>query len=193
MNTEFLVTDRELWACGRAIGHYRGTFPNGFLNRVDDRFGIEHRDVLFPFGGATESRDNWTVNDIRKGELTGPDNTPLKADTGHDATDLPDAWTDTFDVVLSDPPYAPHYAEDLYGTDYPKPSSHFREASRVCKPGGTVLVLDQLVYNLTWAADDHSLKRDDVIGVTTGPGMRIRALNVFHKPASLDNWNKNHD
>lgn len=209
--TEATVTfhedDATHWACGRAMGAYRGTFPNGFLNRLNDRFGIYHYETLFPFGGATPTRDNWLINDIRKGEPTGPDDEPLPADTGYDATKLPDGtddvtdWTNQFPVVVSDPPYAEHYAADLYGTEYPRPSAHFAEATRVCEPGGYVLVLDQLVYNLDWAHENHPVERVDVLGVsphpepnenvvsvTTGPGMRIRALNVFRKPETLEGF-----
>lgn len=78
---EFEFVDH--WACGRPMGPYRGKFPNGFLERCHDKWGIYGRKTLFPFGGATPDRDNWTINDIEES---------LDVDTHHDATDLPDSW-----------------------------------------------------------------------------------------------------
>lgn len=184
--TELLADDDELWACGRPISQYKGAFPRGFLKRVNDELcGLYHRKTLFPFGGATPDRDNWHINDLRMGEPVGPEDEPLQADSGHDARDLPDEWTDTWPVVVSDPPYGERYAHDLYGLEYARPGEHLAEASRAVKPGGHVLVLDQLVYNLEWCHDDHPLTREAIVGVTTGPGMRIRALNVLRKPGRL--------
>lgn len=177
--------EKELWACQRGLSPYKGGFPGGFLQRCNARWNIERRRVLFPFGGATPERDNWIINDIKKGEPTGPEDEILDVDTGYDACDLPDEWEDEFEIVLSDPPYGEAYSENLYDVEYPQPSHHFREAARVCQPGGYVLILDQLVYMLNWTYDEHPVDRKEIIGVTTGPGMRIRALNVFKKPGEL--------
>jgi hypothetical protein len=166
------------------MGGYAGSFPRGFLARLQNEIGlpIHTEDVLYPFGGLTPSRDNWHVNDIRGGQATGPNNETLPADTTHDARNLPDEWTNQWPIVISDPPYGEAYSEDLYGVEYPRPAEHLSEASRVVSPGGYVIVLDQLVYNLTWTHDDHELQREEVIPVTTGPGMRARVTNVFRKP-----------
>ena len=184
--TNWYESEAELWACGRAMGQYLGTFPNGFLPRVN-KLGIPiyNETVLFPFGGITPQRSNWISNDIKQGEETGPNDEPLPADYGHDARDLPDEWTNTFPVVISDPPYGERYSEDLYDVEYPKPSAHFKEATRVVEPGGWVVVLDQLVYNLDWAHPDHRVTREQVAAITTGPGMRARVVNVFRKPQGL--------
>ena len=185
-----LTDEKDQWACGRSVNGYMGGFPNGFLSRVQRQLGVdlENNDVLYPFGGLTPQRENWTVNDLRKGEPTGPDDEPLTCDTGYDARDLPDEWTDKYDVVLSDPPYGKDYASELYDLEFATPKSHMSEATRVVKPGGYVLILDQLVYNLDWSHKDHRVERETVIGVTTGPGMRIRALNVFRKPNTLRDY-----
>lgn len=180
----------NLWPCGRPMGGYRGKFPHGFLERCNRNWGIYHYETLFPFGGLTPKRDNWVVNDLRKGEPTGPNEEPLEADTGYDARDLPDEWTNKFDIVVSDPPYAEHYADDLYNVEYPKPSAHMREATRVCKPGGKVLILDQLVYQQDWAHEEHPVRREGIIGVTTGPNQRIRALNVFRVRSTLGDFDE---
>jgi len=107
---EWYESESEMWACGRAMGQYMGSFPNGFLPRVNDSLGIPiyNETVLFPFGGITPRRSNWVSNDIKQGEPTGPNDEPLPADYGYDARDLPDSWTNRFPIVISDPPYGKH-------------------------------------------------------------------------------------
>jgi len=184
--TEWYDSMEDLWATGRAIGSYVGSFPNGFLPRIS-KYGIPiyNEKVLFPFGGITPDRSNWISNDIKKDEPTGPNDEPLPADYGYDARDLPASWTNRFPIVISDPPYGQAYSEDLYGVEYPRPTDHFREACRVVEPGGWVVVLDQLVYNLDWAHDDHPVDREHIACLTTGPNMRARVVNIFRKPNRL--------
>lgn len=188
--SEWYESNDELWAAGRAVGQYIGSFPRGFLPRVNDKLGIPiyNETTLFPFGGITPQRSNWISNDIRKDEPTGPNDEPLPADHGYDARDLPQSWTNRFPIVVSDPPYGERYSEDLYGTDYPRPTDHFREACRVVEPGGWVVVLDQLVYNLDWAHDDYPVNRENIVCLTTGPNMRARVVNVFRKPDRLSDF-----
>jgi ubiquinone/menaquinone biosynthesis C-methylase UbiE len=50
-----------------------------------------------------------------------------------------------FAGVLIDPPYTVEYAEELYGTEYPRPSHLLAEASRVVVPGCRVGFLHFLV------------------------------------------------
>ncbi|AGM11326.1 AdoMet-MTase [Haloarcula hispanica tailed virus 1] len=180
------IEQQEIWPCGRPMGKYRGMFPHGFLNRMDEQFGVKNRYTLFPFGGITPDRENWVVNDIDE---------DLDVDTHHDARDLPDQWTDEFDVVLSDPPYSPGMAEELYDKEFPNPKSHFLESVRVLKPGGVLLILDWLVYqNYTTTKgmdipeEVGQVERDTIIPITSGPNMRIRCVNVFRKPAKLGDF-----
>lgn len=169
---------KDVWPCGRAMGQYQGTFPLGFLNRIqenlcDIRNGAK---VLYPFGGTTPQRSNWTVNDI---------NEDLDVDTHHDARDLPEEWEDSFDVVISDPPYDEHFADEYYDVEYPRPKEHFVEAARCVKPGGYLIILDWLVYQNYCP---NQLERETVIGLTSGPKQRIRAVNVFRKIQTLEDF-----
>lgn len=168
---------KEVWPCGRAMGKYQGAFPLGLLNRIQDNIcDIKGAKVLYPFGGITPRKDHWTVNDI---------NEDLDVDTHHDARDLPDKWKEEFDVVISDPPYSEHYADEYYDCEYPKPKEHFTEAAKCVRPGGYFLILDWLVYQ---NYRPNKLEREKIIGVTSGPKQRIRALNVFRKYNTLDEF-----
>jgi len=189
-DTVWYSDERELWACGRAMGGYIGSFPNGFLPRLQNKLGLDiyNKTVFFPFGGATPDRDNWVTNDIKKDKPTGPNDEPLPADYGYDARELPSEWTNKFPIIVSDPPYGKVYSEELYDLDYPHPKSHMSESTRVLEPGGYLVILDQLVYNLEWAHDGHRVARESVHAITTGPGMRARAVNVFRKPNRLHDW-----
>lgn len=169
---------KDVWACGRAMGQYQGAFPLGLLKRIQENVcDIENGSkVLYPFGGTTPQKSNWTVNDI---------NEELDVDTHHDARKLPDEWKESFDVVISDPPYNEHYADEYYDVEYPRPKSHFVEAARCVKPGGYLIILDWLVYQNYCP---KTLERETVIGITSGPKQRIRALNIFRKYNRLDQF-----
>jgi len=85
-----------------------------------------------------------------------------------------------FGGVLIDPPYSVEYAQDLYGTEYPRPSHLLREASRVVRPGGRVGILHFLVP----AVPKALMRLERVHGVTQGCGYRIRAFTVFRRDDS---------
>jgi len=171
----------DVKALGRPMGPHQGSFPHGFLSWLNDIHGISNKKVLFPFGGSTENRSNWTVNDI---------NEDLDVDTHYDARDLPDEWTESFDVVVSDPPYNEEYAQEYYDVEYPAPYDHFEEAVRVCREGGLVMILDWLVYQNYY---DAQLKRLQPIGITCGPNTRIRVLSRFRKRNTLREVMKQRD
>ena len=59
--------------------------------------------------------------------------------------------------------------------------SFIKEAVRITEPGGYICILHQLVY-LT----PKNTERYAVIGVTTGPNMRIRVLNIFKRETQTE-------
>lgn len=175
------IDDETFWACGRAMGGYPGSFPNGFLQRVELKFGISDKRVLFPYGGAMPTQfdgdvgDEWVVNDIK----------PDLGHTTHDATEPPAEWHDSFEVVLADPPYGQFKANELYDTEHPGYKNICLSAARCVEVGGLLLILDHLVYTNYMDSDrydyDISFDRKQPIAVTCGPNQRIRVLNIFER------------
>jgi SAM-dependent methyltransferase len=90
---------------------------------------------------------------------------------------LPD---ESFDWILSDPPYSEEYARNLYGTQdsYPKPGEIVKEAMRLLKPSGLLGLLHFQVPMIRKPA-----KIVNVYGVTTGSGYAIRAWTLIKKEA----------
>lgn len=90
-------------------------------------------------------------------------------------TPFPD---ESFDFILSDPPYAESYAENLYGTGqhYPKPSEILKEATRLLRPNGYFGLLHFIV-----PMNRSPMKLVQVYGITTGAGYAIRAWSLFTK------------
>jgi SAM-dependent methyltransferase len=92
---------------------------------------------------------------------------------------LPD---ESFDFILSDPPYSEEYARDLYGTasNYPRPGQIANEACRLLKPGGVFGLLHFQVPMI-----HKPLEMVGVFGVTTGAGYAIRAWTLCYKSAQV--------
>jgi SAM-dependent methyltransferase len=84
----------------------------------------------------------------------------------------------SFDFILSDPPYAESYAENLYGTgaNYPQPGEILSEATRLLRPNGLFGFLHFLV-----PMNRKPMRLVSVYGVTTGAGYAIRAWSLFQK------------
>lgn len=157
----------EHWACGRPMAKHRGAYPVGFLKRVDKRIGLKDRKILTLFSGSSDFGD--TV-DIK--EETKP---TFKADC---RGKLP-IKSNQYDVVIADPPYGSQnitYSNKLYKESVVKPYSFVKKAVRVCKNGGFICILHQLVYKTP-----EGTERFAVISITTGPNQRIRVLNIFKK------------
>lgn len=148
-----------------------GVYPKGWLEwalRCCEVAGIQHEDLLHVCSGGL-GRDMLGIRvDIR------PEMNP---DVVADGRALPFA-DGTFRCVLIDPPYSVEYAEQLYGTEYPRPSHLLAEAARVVRPGGVIGMLHFLVPYPPPECDIAG-----VYGVTQGCGYRIRAFTVYRKHA----------
>jgi len=108
---------------------YRGGFPLHFEIKLLRLLGIDPatQKILHPFGGQAEYGVRVDINPETNPDVVG------------DAHNLP--FPDSsFDLVVLDPPYSDKYSEDLYKTGKVKFGVYTKEAVRVCKPGGFVVM-----------------------------------------------------
>ena len=155
------------WACGRPMSQYKGSYPVGFLRRLDEKINLKDKKVLTLFCGSSDYGDTVDI----KQEV----NPTFIADC---RKELP-IKDNTYDVVIADPPYDSQnitYSDKLYKEEVVKPYSFVKEAVRVCKKNGLICILHQLVYKTL-----EGTERFAVIPITTGPNQRIRVLNIFKK------------
>jgi SAM-dependent methyltransferase len=83
-------------------------------------------------------------------------------------------------AVMLDPPYTPHYAKDLYGVAYPRPSHLLREASRVVRPGGRIAFVHYITPN-----PPPGCRIVKVFGLSVGLGYPMRAVTIFERGTDL--------
>lgn len=153
-----------------------GAYPAGFLAWAVGQLRCRPAEVLHVCSGSLGSDIPGVRVDLR------PEALPTVVADGRA---LP-FRTSAFGGVLLDPPYSVEYAEDLYGTDYPRPSHLLAEASRVVRPGGLIGILHFLVPAVPPGCSFVAVR-----GMTTGLGYRIRAFTIYQKgQAGL--WDASH-
>ena len=151
-----------------------GGYPHRFLGYVYD--------IMKEAGGGVEVDPSKVLHLCSGSMLTGirvdirPEKSPdIVADCRN--VPLPD---ESFDWILSDPPYSEEYARNLYDTGdvYTKPGEIVKEAMRLLKPGGLFGLLHFQVPMIRKPA-----KIVNVYGITTGSGYAIRAWTLMRKEA----------
>lgn len=159
MNYEINKLITGFWALPRPTGKYRIRHPDELLVRLEALIGpYKDKDILHLFCGIAKFPN-------AKKEVRIDINPDVKPDIIADLNNPLPLKDKSFDIVYADPPYY----------DF-KPYSFVKEAVRVLKPNGFLVILHQLVYKTP-----KGTKRWAVIGVSTGPNMRLRALNIFRK------------
>jgi SAM-dependent methyltransferase len=125
--TTLLVISTVTWTLPRPPkSRYRGGFPLYFEENLWQLLGWPDR-IVQPFGGMATYGVRVDLN-----PEVGPD-------VIGDAHELPFA-DDSFDAALLDPPYSDEEAAELYGTPPLKRAQYVREAVRVVRPGGYVVL-----------------------------------------------------
>lgn len=142
-----------------------GMYPVALIGKLLPWLRCERREVLHVCSGGLPRGEGIRV-DIRLA---------ARPDIVADGRALPFA-NGTFAAVMIDPPYTEHYARELYGVEYPLPSHLLREASRVTRPGGRIVLVHYLVANPPDGA--HHVK---TFGLSMGFGYPMRAVNVYEK------------
>ena len=146
-----------------------GGFPIGFLEWVFEELGVRNATkVLHICSGSVITG---VRVDIRRS---------TRPDVVANALKLP-FKNNTFEFVISDPPYSKEYAENLYGTGqfYPSPHLLTDEALRVLRVGGKFGLLHPMIPKFHKPG-----KLIGTYGITTGIGYNIRAFSVLTKLGS---------
>ncbi len=141
---------------------YKGGFPLYFEQNLYQYLGYP-ADVLHPFGGRAEIGVRCDLD------------ATLEPDYVCDAHELP-FEDEAFDCVVLDPPYSDEEARQLYGTPPLRPGAYTKEAVRVLRRGGWLVVYGDREPRRPTYCNHHSR-----ILVVLRPGHRPRVCMVFQK------------
>ena len=152
-----------VWTLPRpAKSRYKGAFPLYFEQNLVQLLGYPER-ILHPFGGRAQL-----------GVRVDLDPT-LEPDVVADAHDLP-FDDETFDCVILDPPYSDEEAMELYAAPPLRPAEYTREAVRVLREGGWLVIYTDREPARP-ARCNHALR----IVVVLRPHHRPRVCGVFQR------------
>lgn len=142
-----------------------GMYPTSLIPKLLPWLRCERHELLHVCSGGLPPGEGFRV-DIRPA---------ARPDVVADGRALPFADS-TFAGALLDPPYSPHYAKVLYGTDYPRPGQLLAEACRVVRPAGRFALVHYLVANPPRGA--HVVK---TFGLSMGFGYPMRAVTIYER------------
>lgn len=154
-----------VWTLPRpSRSRYPGSFPLYFEENLIRLLGSPApHEVLHPFGGRAE----YGIRVDLQAEL--------EPDVVADAHRLP-LDDETFQVVVLDPPYSDEEAATIYSTPRLRPGAYLREAVRVLRPGGYVVVYGDREPRRP-PRTNHVMR----IVVILRPGHRPRVAGIFQK------------
>lgn len=171
-----IVMQEVMWCHRNANTHYTGGYPNGYLQGIEKILGIEP-DALHLFSG--------TINDSLSIDFNPKQKPRICADAEH--IPLKD---NSVNRIYADPPYDENYTQHYTDLREHQPRTKakysayafVKEAARILKPGGFLVILHWLVYKSC-----HGLKFVRIIPVHNGPNHRIRVATILQKPGHLKN------
>jgi SAM-dependent methyltransferase len=157
-----------VWTLPRpAKSRYKGAFPLHFEQNLVQLLGYPEQ-ILHPFGGRAELGLRVDIEPTREPDVVA------------DAHKLP-FDDESFDCVVLDPPYSDEEARELYGTPPLRPAVYTKEAVRVLREGGWLVVYGDREPARP-ARCNHAMR----IMVILRPHHRPRVAMVFQKRKRLD-------
>lgn len=142
-----------------------GQYPRALIGKLLPWLRCERREILHVCSGSLPPGEGIRV-DVRA---------EAYPDILADGRALPLA-DGSAAAVLIDPPYSAHYARELYGVEYPRPSHLLREAARVVRRGGRIA----LVHYIT-AKPAPGTRFVRAFGLSTGFDMPMRAVSIYER------------
>lgn len=178
-----LVVDKNwiygIWNIGNDYTNattYYGAYPHGYLKRIMSLFGddIAKDQILHLFSGSLEINDSDTfdINSDRHPKIVG------------DANELSKYLTKQYSLILADPPYSNEDAVH-YGTPFINRNKVLSECSKVVRPNGYLVWLDQVLpmyRKVEWI-------RIGEIGVVRSTNHRFRVVEIFKRRPENVNLN----
>ncbi len=168
-----IITD--VWLCGPSEKDqygkkFDGAYPSGFLKRLKSAFKecypSDPSKILHVCSGRIPKSEGIRLDIDPKYQpdyIASAENIPI-----------PD---NTFDWVIADPPYNHEASMKYYNKPLLSKSKMIKEMVRVCKSGGFVGLLDQIMIN----KPPINSKRFAMIGVTSVPNLDMRIFTVLRK------------
>ena len=159
--------DMTVWKCANPPkGIQMQMFPSRFLLNLKRYYPYEDKKILWMFSGGIEEKGDTT--DIRP-------ETGAKIIAPYDNLPIPE---NTYDMVIADPPYNQLFAKE-WKADFPKPKRVLKEAARITKSGGLILILHCLI--IPEYRKEIPVERIALHPVLCGLNNAIRVLNVYKK------------
>lgn len=142
-----------------------GQFPRGLIAKLLPWLGCARHEVLHVCSGSLPRGEGIRI-DIRPA---------ARPDILADGRAMPLA-DGSVQAVMLDPPYCEDYARQLYGIEYPRPSHLLREAARVVRPGGRIV----MVHYIT-PAPAPGTRFVKALGLSIGFDAPMRAVSIYER------------
>ncbi len=162
----------RVWLCTNPLKSGQSqAFPQRFVSQLEKDYPLTGKRVLWMFAGGVRPSKNNKTCDIRK---------ETKPSFSCSFDKIPKKENGKYDYIIADPPYNALYASE-WSTELPKPKHIIREAARLLKPNG-VLLLFHIIVTPTYRKS-YNFKRIGLHPVLCGLGNAIRVVNALKKLA----------